>query len=77
MITPGLRSTLLAFTAFTQTAPEGTSLKHCQVGSQSVPNTSLLVPIQLLSSFSAFYLIVPIIDNCDVLSSLTCFRTNL
>ncbi len=70
MITPGLRSTLLAITAFTQTASEGTSLKHCQVGSQSKPNTSLLETIQLLSSFSAFDLIVPIIDNCDFLSSL-------
>ena len=53
---------------FTQTAPEGTSLKHGQVGSQSAPNTSLLVPIQLLSSFNAFNLVPPIIGNCDVLS---------
>ncbi len=68
MLTLGLRSALLAAITFTQTAPEGTSLKRCQVGSQSVPNTSLLVSVQLLSSFKAFILVPPIIDNCDFLS---------
>jgi hypothetical protein len=65
-----MRSALLASITFTQTAPEGTSLKSYQVGSQSVPNTSLLVPIQLLFSIKAFDLVPSIIDNCDFLSRL-------
>jgi len=41
---------------FTRTAPEGTSLDRCLAGSQSMPQASLLVLIQLLSSFKAFIL---------------------
>ena len=39
---------------FTRTAPEGTSLDFCPAGSQSMPHASLLVSLQLLSSFKAF-----------------------
>jgi hypothetical protein len=68
MVTLGVRSALLVVITFTRTAPEGTSLNHCLVGSQSLPYTFLLVPIQLLSSFSAFDIVHPIIDNCAFLS---------